>query len=134
MRLTHLAPLLGVRDVKASIAFYTEVLGFTLKGTYGPDPDHPGWCYLDRDGVGLMCNAYEPHDHGDDEEHDHEHPAAPVLTGSLYFYVDDVDALYEALKDKAPLQGEPTNYDWGMREIGLTDPDGYQLVFGQNIE
>jgi len=132
MPITALTPSLGVRDLKATIEFYTGVLGFAIKGTY-PDAENPGWCMLGLDGVGLICNSYEPHTHEADGEHDHEHPAAPVLTGALYIYVEDIDAFYEQVKDKAAVQGEPTNYEWGMREFGLTDPDGYQLIFGENV-
>jgi hypothetical protein len=45
------------------------------------------------------------HDHNHDESHEHndgdhhEHPHAPALN-SLYFYPDNVDALWNELKDE----------------------------------
>ena len=34
MKLKYLSPMLESRDIKATIDFYTLVLGFTLRGTF----------------------------------------------------------------------------------------------------
>ena len=36
-------------------------------------------------------------------EHDHDHPESPVMTGSICLYPDDVDALWEELKEKVEI-------------------------------
>jgi hypothetical protein len=57
-----------------------------------------------------------------------------VLTGSIYINVADVDALAAAIGDKAVLDYGPADQPHGMREIGLTDPNGYFLMFGQPLD
>lgn len=64
---------------------------------------------------------------------DDEHPARPLITGSLYVNVDDVDALAAELAGKVELSHGPADQPHGMREIGLSDPNGYYLIFGQPI-
>src|SRR5206468_1859719 len=67
-RLTKLTPMFRVRDVRQTIDFYTQVLGFTLAGLW-PD-EQPTWCCFHRDDVEIMFYA--------DDEHG---PADPKLTG-----------------------------------------------------
>jgi uncharacterized glyoxalase superfamily protein PhnB len=87
---------------------------------------------LRRDEVAFMFN--EHHSHEDDPTADHVHPPDPVLTGSIYINVADVDALAAAIGDKAVLDYGPADQPHGMREIGLTDPNGYFLMFGQPLD
>ena len=50
----------------------------------------------------------------------------------LYFYTDDLDAEHRALKDR----GIPAKIDTafhGMREISITDPNGFSLVIAQRV-
>ena len=56
-----------------------------------------------------------------------------MLTGALYFNVEDVDAAWEELKDKAPVEYPIENFDFGMREFAIRDCNGYLLQFGQEI-
>lgn len=53
---------------------------------------------------------------------------------SLYFYPDDVDALWEKMKDKATVVSPLENMDYGMREFTIRDPNGYALNFGKPID
>jgi catechol 2,3-dioxygenase-like lactoylglutathione lyase family enzyme len=134
-RLQRVRPLLEVRDVEASIAFYTDVLGFTV-GSSIADGGRRLWANLVKDDVMLMVNLMHTHD--DDEEsdgdHGHDHPHEPALTGSIYFNVDDVDALALDLGGKVALEFGPEDQPHGMREIAISDPDGYFLVFGASLD
>ena len=59
----------------------------------------------------------------------------PSLTGSLYFYPPDLDALWQNLKgrvDGASVAWEPATMEHGMREFGIRDCTGYLLIFGQD--
>src|SRR5687767_6247234 len=96
-RLVGLRPSLQTTDVAASVAFYEDVLGFTCTHRMG---DY--WANVVKDDAQLMLNLLHTHDDG--EEHDHDHPSEPVFTGSLYFNVDDVDALAIDLGGKVPLE------------------------------
>jgi uncharacterized glyoxalase superfamily protein PhnB len=58
---------------------------------------------------------------------------APRLQrGTLYFYPESVDALYEEIKDHTPPAWGPEFSDWGARELGLRDPNGYFLTFTED--
>jgi uncharacterized glyoxalase superfamily protein PhnB len=56
----------------------------------------------------------------------------PIFTGSFYFNTDNVDKLWEDLKDKAKVCYEIENFDWQMREFAIYDNNGYLLQFGQD--
>ena len=55
----------------------------------------------------------------------------PQFTGSLYFRVDDVDTLWEKLKDKTSIVYPIEDFDYGMREFAVRDNNGYCLQFGK---
>jgi uncharacterized glyoxalase superfamily protein PhnB len=47
-----------------------------------------------------------------------------------FFWVTDVDWLYEELSARgAVFQLPPTDQTWGIREMGIRDPDGNVLGF-----
>ena len=47
-----------------------------------------------------------------------------------FFWVTDVDQLHEELSARgAVVQLPPTDQTWGIREMGIRDPDGNVLVF-----
>ena len=127
-RLVQIRPMLDAADIDETIAFYSDVLGFTVTNRM------EGWVSLLRDDVWLMFNQLHTHEHDPDEEHDHEHPSEPVMTGSLYFNVDDVDRLAIDLGGKVAFTFGPTTQPHGMREIGFPDPNGYFLIFGMPVE
>jgi uncharacterized glyoxalase superfamily protein PhnB len=114
--------MLQCRDLQVTIDFYTQMLEFSLDGTWGPEPDGPPtWCSLDYGPAGLMF----VHGYMND-------PDGPKLTGTLYFYADDVDALHAALVERgAKPRRAPTDREYGMRDFELVDPNGYLLTFGQ---
>ncbi len=121
-----LAPLLEVFDMPTSIAFYRDVLGFEVVSTSEPG-DRFDWALLELNGVELMLNtAYE----------DHERPPAPdpariaahADTG-LFFGCPDVDAVYRHLRAQGVALEEPTIRHYGMKQLHVTDPDGFNLCF-----
>ena len=58
----------------------------------------------------------------------------PQLTGSIYLYPEDVEQLWEELSEKADLAYPIETFEYGMREFGIRDNNGYLLQFGQGIE
>ncbi|MEN3271675.1 MAG: hypothetical protein V7636_436 [Actinomycetota bacterium] len=123
-------PFLGSADVQGSATWYRDVLGFEVGDPIVGENDVWLWVWLRRGPVGFMLNLHDTHE--DDPAAGHVHPP-PLLTGSLYINVDDVDALASEIGDKATLEYGPTDQPHGTREIALADPDGYLLVFGQPI-
>lgn len=61
----------------------------------------------------------------------HEGDEAAPFTGSLYLRCDDVDAWWDRLRDIAPVCYPIKNFDYGMREFAVRDPNGFLLQFGQ---
>lgn len=125
-------PVLYTNDMKQAIAYYCDTLGYTLAGAM-PDDDPKWWCLLRRDKAAIMLLGSDDHEHDEGHEDDHEHPAAPAVS-SLYFYPDDVDVLWNRLKDKVEVEVPLQDMDYGMREFTVRDPNGIALNFGSPID
>lgn len=119
MMLTYLRPMLWTENLDETIGFYTTVLGFKC----GERCDRLGWASLSKDGIGLMLVTAN-----DETEYD-----KIGFTGSLYFNTDDVDRLWHEVRRKADICYAPESFEWGMREFGIYDNNGYLLQFGQEI-
>ena len=120
MKITELKPMLCTEDFKGTVDFYTGVLGFSA----GVVNEEWGWGNLIIDDVSVMIakpNEHTPYD-------------KIGFTGSFYFTTDDVDALWEKLKDKAPVCYGIEDFFYGMREFAIYDNNGYLLQFGQEID
>ncbi len=113
-------PMIYTNEIKATIDFYVNVLGFTC-GEYNEDWN---WAALHRDEAEIMLAA--PNEHTPFDK--------PLFTGSFYMVVDNVDEMWETLKDKCKVCYEIENFDWNMREFAVYDNNGYLLQFGTEIE
>ena len=58
-------------------------------------------------------------------------PGQPHCTGTLYFFVDDVDAYYEAVSAKVEISWPLQDMSYGLREFGIIDINGYHIAFAQ---
>jgi catechol 2,3-dioxygenase-like lactoylglutathione lyase family enzyme len=124
--LTKLTPNLIVADVSRSIAFYRDVLGFTVQATV-PDAAPYVFAIVQSGPVEIYLNAPEPATS--------EYPAfkgRPIGgTLTLFVQVDDVRAAHEALKNRVDIV-MPLETKWyGVIEFAFTDPDGYVITFAQ---
>ena len=115
--------MLEATDIQQTIKFYEDLLGFSAVSHY-PDVENACWVCLRRDEVEIMFSL----------RNEHSKFATPTLTGALYFNVDDVDAVWEQLKDQAQIEYPIENFDFGMREFAIRDCNGYLLQFGKEIE
>lgn len=102
-------PILRVADFDASVAYYVDVLGFTLAWQHGR------FGAVRRGDASLMlCEGSQGH------------PGTWVWLG-----VDDADALHrEYVASGARIRHEPRNFPWGSRELHVFDPDGHVLRLG----
>jgi uncharacterized glyoxalase superfamily protein PhnB len=117
MKLLGLTPMLSVKDLDEAMRFYRDQLGFACVKRA------PGWACLKRDAVEIMLalpNQHEPFDR-------------LQFTGSFYFRLDDVDAFWNQIKDRATVVYPLENFPYGMREFAIRDNTGYLLQFGQEI-
>lgn len=127
MRLTNLIPMLETADLPETIRFYTERLGFTCQNVW-PDTEQPCWATLRNGTVELMFALRNEH------RREFSATATPLLTGSLYFYPDDVDAVWAQLQNTVTVEYPLETFDYGMREFGIRDCNGYLLQFGQEAQ
>jgi uncharacterized glyoxalase superfamily protein PhnB len=118
LKILDVTPMLTVTAMGPAIAFYRDVLGFECVSSTD------GWATMGSSGVEVMLalpNAHLPF-------------TKPVLTGSLYFNTDDVDAFWERLKDQCEVVYPIEDFAYGMREFAIRDNSGYLLQFGEQIE
>jgi catechol 2,3-dioxygenase-like lactoylglutathione lyase family enzyme len=119
MKLKEIRPMIYTKEIKDTIDFYTNKLGFTC-GEYN---EGWSWAAFHRDSVEIM--AAMPNEHIPFEK--------PLYTGSFYFTVEDVDMLWTEFKDKAKVCYPIENFEHGMREFAIYDNNGYLLQFGEEI-
>jgi uncharacterized glyoxalase superfamily protein PhnB len=119
MTIEALTPMLRTWQLRTTVDFYVEVLGFSCEAL----DEEMGWASLRRDNAALMLS-------GPNEQ---EGDVAPVFTGSLYLRTDDVDALWQHVKDRARVCYPIEDFEYGMREFAIYDNNGYLLQFGQPL-
>lgn len=117
--LKNLTPMLRTGELKETIAFYTERLGFSVEGS----SEEAGWAHLRRDSVSIMLAS--PNAHEDFQR--------PALTGSLYIVCDKVDDIWNDVRESTRVCYPIESFDYGMREFAIYDNNGYLLQFGEEI-
>lgn len=110
VRLECITPILYVKDMSVSLAFYVGLLGFK-NAEWGDD----NFTSVNRDNTGLyLCKGAQGN------------PGTWVWMG----FDGDIQALYQALVSKGvTIKLPPTNYPWAY-EMAIADPDGHVLRFG----
>jgi predicted enzyme related to lactoylglutathione lyase len=108
-RFEHANPILSVRDLARSVAYYVGVLGFT-NADWGDDD----FTLVTRDTAGIyLCRG------------DQGKPGTWAWIG-----VEDVAALHdEYVASGAAIMEAPRSFPWAY-EMKITDPDGHVLRFG----
>jgi glyoxylase I family protein len=128
-----LCPLIQVFDMPTSLRFYRDVLGFEVTD-HAPlhAEDDFGWCWLRLNGTELMLNT--AYDYG-------ERPPAPDPARVAahedtcnYIGCPDVDAAYEFLRAKGLNVKKPHVTHYGMKQLYVTDPDGFGVCFQWKAE
>jgi len=114
--------MLSVSDLKRTMSFYGDRLGFSIDKTAGETS--PTWCTMSRDRVRIMFNQ-PPREEID------KLPAQAKDFQIYYFYPDDVTALHAAWKRGGLPVTDLRVTSYGMKEFELRDPDDYWLWFGQ---
>jgi uncharacterized glyoxalase superfamily protein PhnB len=117
MGIKKLTPMLTTTDLKGTVDFYVQTLGFTCNTLQM----ELGWASIQLDSIEIMFAL--PNDHRAFDK--------PTFTGSFYFKTDNVDQLWERLKDKTKICYPIENFEYGMREFAIYDNNDYLLQFGQ---
>ncbi len=114
-------PVLKVSDMQRSVDFYTSVLGF--KAVWRAANDGGGENCMLQAGVTDVLLSTGSH-LGD----------KPQFTGTLYFHMAGVDQFFERVKCQAEVVWPLETMDYGQKEFGIRDCDGYMLAFAESLE
>jgi catechol 2,3-dioxygenase-like lactoylglutathione lyase family enzyme len=121
--------LIQVFDMPTSVRFYRDILGFEVFSTSpSRGTDEFGWCWLKQsNGTEIMLNT--AYDYG--ERPELPDPARKASHGDTCIYIGcpDVDGAYRHLRDKGLDLKEPNLTHYGMRQLYVTDPDGFGICF-----
>jgi catechol 2,3-dioxygenase-like lactoylglutathione lyase family enzyme len=110
------AVTLRVANMTESVRFYRDVLGMEL--LYGGED--AGFSSLRvKDAQSAIFNL--------------EQGEAVTGWGRLIFYVTDVDALWNQLKETGFDPEIPRDASWGERYFHMPDPDGHELSFARPL-
>ncbi|HEV2836391.1 MAG TPA: VOC family protein [Pyrinomonadaceae bacterium] len=111
--------MIHVPDVRATVAWY-ESIGFKVVATYGDDTgDNFSFAIVSFGDSEVMFNTGGKPSEKWRREVD------------LYVYTDNVDELYETLKDRVDVVEGPQDKFYGMREVIIRDLNRFWITFGQ---
>src|SRR5213592_3655037 len=106
---------LAVSDIMAAVEFYTTKLGFKLAFTWG---EPPNFAAVNLGHVQTFLQKGTPDPRG----------------CSVYFLVDDADALYEFHRANGIEIAEPIgDREYNIRDYTVRDLHGYYLTFGHHL-
>lgn len=124
--LKKLTPNLVVADVERSVAFYRDVLGFTVQATV-PDAAPYVFASVQCGPVEIFLNA--PEAAGAEYPAFKDRPIGGTLT--LFVEVTGIQEAYDSLKTRVTVV-MPLEKKWyGTTEFAFADPDGYLMTFAE---
>lgn len=117
-----LNPMLRVADVRRSLDYYRNVLGFEVTSELAAPNGELMHGSVKSGAVEIMLDP----------------PMGDGAIGgggaTLYITLDGVDALAQRVRAAgAVVTQEPADQFWGHRTFALRDPDGYDLMFAEVI-
>ncbi len=133
----RLTPMLGVPDLEATVAWYRSI-GFELAESHGEEGRMDWACVTFGPAAIMLVPSGDPW-------------RGPTARLSLWVYTDRLDDLYVFLtqrqleRSRASLAGEPSDVPevrftqdlhtafYGLREFGIRDPNGVELMFAQPV-
>jgi uncharacterized glyoxalase superfamily protein PhnB len=124
MTFQSITPYLEYEDAGSMLDWLSRVFGFQERSRY-----------VDKDGIVQQAEMLV----GQTElwfgargpgywEQQGRRPSQYILV-----WVDDVDAMYQRVKDAGVLVEPPEDKDYGIRTIGVQDPEGYNWGFSRRL-
>ncbi len=137
MKLKKITPNFAFQDIKKTVLFYQNVLGFNLEmavledksGIESELKENKKYVYamMSRDGVEFMFQRTDSI--GEDIP-----PLKDISQGasvSFYMEVEDIETLYQEVKTKADVVIDLKTAWYGMKEFYIKDCNGYILGFAE---
>jgi predicted lactoylglutathione lyase len=119
-----IAPHFLVEDVVRAAEHYRDKLGFEI-GPYFQDP--PVFVIIQRAGVAIQLSRMQGGRGGSNRKWRNDALDA-------YIWVANVDQLHhEFMAKHATVLEAPLLKEYGMKEMDVTDLDGYVLRFGEDV-
>jgi catechol 2,3-dioxygenase-like lactoylglutathione lyase family enzyme len=121
LRLKLITPSLTVDDLQASLVFYRDVLGFTVKESWDDEGELRG--------VALVAGHAHLMLAQDDWKKGRDRPKGVAIR--FWFTVSrPVDELAGEIRARGgDLESEPEDMPWGGRAFSMIDPDGFRITF-----
>ena len=122
MKVTEVVPFLAVADMRASLAFYVDGLGFAMENKW-IDGGVLRWCQLRLGSAAVMLQQFRTE--GPDARRFGANKGEGV---ELCFFCADAVAFYRTVRGRGIAASEPQvgNRLWVTE---MKDPDGYRLLF-----
>jgi catechol 2,3-dioxygenase len=114
-------PLLNVADIEASLGFWRDLIGFEVTTRFESE-GRLAFANLRSGDIELMLNA-----RGGDPAPRRARPH--YAEAVIYLSVDSVHDLVRDLRAKGCEAPAPEAQQYGLDEITLRDPDGYEIAF-----
>lgn len=112
-------PLLAVKDLDVSKAFYREILGLRVVADFGTNVTLTGGVCLQTLDTWTNFIGKEVSFGGNDAE--------------IYFEEEDFDGFLARAGEKLELVHPAYEHRWGQRVVRFRDPDGHIIEVGEDI-
>src|SRR5262252_6606300 len=114
-------PMFHVPDVRRTVDWYRDI-GFDVTVTYDDNRGGLSFAIVSFGAGEVMFSS------GGRLSSHHRREV------DLYAYTEDVDNLYDRIKDHVEIVEGPHNMFYGMREIIVRDVNGFWITFGREVE
>jgi len=114
----RIVPMIHVPDVRVTVDWYVDI-GFKIVDTYDDGGDGLSFAILELGNSEVMFNQGGQPSEQRRREVD------------LYIYTENVDELFDRLKDRVEIVEPPHDQFYGMREFIIRDINGFWITFAQ---
>jgi glyoxylase I family protein len=123
-----LTPLIGVFAMPRSLAFYRDLLGFSVVSASPEVETEEGrfshWMWLRFGGAEIMLNTQY-----DSNERPLQEPEKTPKDAVFYIGCSDIELAYQELTHRGLQAERPKVAPYGLKLFSLEDPDGCTIVF-----
>lgn len=114
----RIVPMIHVPDVRATVDWYVDI-GFKIVDTYDDGGEGLSFAILEFGNSEVMFNQ------GGVASIHHRREV------DLYIYTEDIDELFDRLKDRVEVVEPPHEMFYGMREFIIRDLNRFWITFAQ---